>query len=295
MQAHVAYGVRCRRCGLFVGLGALRYSWCMERGLLQLRYRLGAGASRLTHAALSSPHFPLTRYLPRGIFWLYDLQRFLGTRNLGVLFDVGANAGQTLNKLLQYAPGSEIHCFEPADVPFRTLAIRYGDRKNVHLHQQALGSRLEMRPLLTREDFELNTFVGATEGTGATTVSVATVDSVVAERGISHLDLLKLDVQGWETEVLRGAESLIASDNVVSIFVEVAFREDSEMQQFSELHSVLTGKGFALSGLYDPLRYGPRKEFVLFANALYLHPQARLKWKPGLRAEWDAWMGQQRV
>ena len=63
------------------------------------------------------------------------------------------------------------------------------------------------------------------------------------------------------------------------VFSEVAFRRDqNEMQQFDELHSYLEQNGFLLCGFYDLLRYGPRKEFVLFGNALYLNPECRLKW-----------------
>jgi len=112
----------------------------------------------------------------------------------------------------------------------------------------------------------------------------------VAANGISHLDLLKLDVQGWEMEVVRGAARLIADHNLLFVLAEMTFRSDQrEMQQFTELHDHLEARGFVLSGLYELLRYGPRKEFVLFANVLYLHPQARLKWTD-MAKEWNAWM-----
>jgi hypothetical protein len=41
--------------------------------------------------------------------------------------------------------------------------------------------------------------------------------------------------------------------------------------------------------MYDWLCYGPRREFALFANVLYLHPHARLKWVD-MREEWDGWV-----
>lgn len=244
------------------------------------------------HAVLASGHFPLTRYVPRGLFWLYDLQRFMGTRDLGVLFDVGANTGQTLRGLLKYAPRAQIHSFEPGNRAFSMLSAEFGGQSNVHLHKVALGSRIATLPLLTRDDSELNTFVGADFADPASTqqTEVVTVDSIVAEHNISHLDLLKVDVQGWEMEVVRGAGRLIRDHNLIFILAEMAFRsEETEMQQFCELHTCLTGQGFVLSGMYDWLRYGPRREFALFANVLYLHPQARLKWV-NMREEWDLWV-----
>jgi FkbM family methyltransferase len=226
------------------------------------------------------------------MFWIYDLQRFMGTRDLGVLFDVGANRGQTLQHLLKYAPRAEIHSFEPTDEVFNALAAKFGGRTNIRLHKLALGSRAETLRMLTRDNSELNTLVGAATAESALTqnTELATVDSIVAQQGISHLDLLKIDVQGWEVEVIRGAEQVIRDHNLIFVLAEAAFRsEETEMQQFSELHSCLTAQGFILSGMYDWLCYGPRREFALFANVLYLHPHARLKWVD-MREEWDGWM-----
>lgn len=63
---------------------------------MTFRHFLGATFSRCIDAVLRSKYFPLTLAFPRGVSWPFDIQRFLGTRSLGVLFDVGANTGQTL-------------------------------------------------------------------------------------------------------------------------------------------------------------------------------------------------------
>jgi FkbM family methyltransferase len=259
-----------------------------------LKYRIGAALDGALQATLASRHFPLTRYVPYGVSWLYDLQRFMGSRDLGVLFDVGANTGQTLGHLLRYAPDAEIYSFEPTDSAFAALSARYGGRRNVHLQKMALGSRSETLALQVRANSELNTLVAADAGGGTIqTTEVSTVDEVVARNGITHLDLMKIDVQGWEMEVVRGASRLIDDHNLIFVLAEMTFRSDEkEMQQFTELHDHLEARGFVLSGLYELLRYGPRKEFVLFANVLYLHPQARLKWTD-MADEWNRWMAQQ--
>jgi FkbM family methyltransferase len=260
-----------------------------------LKYRIGAALDGALQATLAARQFPLTRYVPYGVSWLYDLQRFMGSRSLGVLFDVGANTGQTLGHLLKYAPDAQIYSFEPTDSAFAALSAAFGNRRNVHLQKMALGSKSGTLALQVRANSELNTLVAAGADPGGTTqaTEVSTVDDMVARHGISHLDLLKVDVQGWEMEVMRGASRLIADHNLVFVFAEMTFRSDEkEMQQFSELHDHLEAQGFVLSGLYELKRYGPRKEFVLFANVLYLHPQARLKWTD-MADEWNRWMAQQ--
>jgi FkbM family methyltransferase len=263
---------------------------------LNWRYQIGAFGARGLDAVLSWRYCPLTRYVPSGLSWLYDVQRFIGTRALGIVFDVGANRGQTLQQLLRFAPKAQIYSFEPASETFALLEKSFTGRSNVHLLNLAVGASPDRMALQVGADSELNTLVRRPSCEAASQmVDVTTVDAIVAANGLSHVDLLKIDVQGWEMEVMRGAATLIANHNLLFVFAEVAFRADQkEMQQFAELHSHLESKGFSLCGFYEPLRYGPRKEFVLFANALYLHPQARLKWTD-IGPEWEDWLAGEAV
>jgi len=258
---------------------------------------VGSTLSKAREHILASAHFPLTRYYPYGVSWLYDLMRIKGTRALDTVFDVGANRGQTVEALLKFAPDAAIHSFEPGSKVFEELQQAYGDRRNVRLHRMALGSKTEQRSMQIRDDSLLNTLVSSTAGAaGASTetIEISTVDEIAALNGISHLDLLKMDVQGWEMEVIRGASSLIANQNVMFIFAEVTFSaNESEMQQFGEFHDCMTRNDFTLCGFYEPMRYGPRKEFILFSNALYVSPAARLKWTD-IGPEWDRWMATQK-
>ena len=75
--------------------------------------------------------------------------------------------------------------------------------------------------MLIRDNSELNTLVSSSEGVDASRtemIEISTVDEMMALKNISHLDLLKMDVQGWEMEVIRGASDLIANHNVMFIF-----------------------------------------------------------------------------
>jgi hypothetical protein len=68
---------------------------------------------------------PLTRYVPPGQFWIYDVQRFAGTRDLDVIFDVGANIGQTAYGLVRYLPHAQIFCVEPVGATMERLRTRF--------------------------------------------------------------------------------------------------------------------------------------------------------------------------
>lgn len=93
-----------------------------------------------------------------------------------------------------------------------------------------------------------------------------TLDRVVEMVRLDRIDLLKLDVQGFEDRVLRGGTCSLAKTNL--IWTEVSFvslYENSCM--FAEVHQVLRGAGFLLLGIEPGFR-APDGE-LLQADALY--------------------------
>jgi FkbM family methyltransferase len=241
------------------------------------RYLVGDTIGKVTHAVLSSRMMPLTRYVPPGWFWLYDVQRFAGTRDLPVVFDVGANVGQSAYGFVRYLPKAQIFCIEPVSTAFQQLKAEYGHHDNIRLVQLAFGSKRETIDIQLHKDSELNTLVNKQERvadlTGQTeTVTVETIDNFCREHAIECIDLLKMDVQGWELEVLRGANTMIAQNAIRFVIAEVGFgRPWAEVQHFAELDNFMQHCRFDFCGFYDTFRYGPAKQFVGFSNALYVN------------------------
>jgi FkbM family methyltransferase len=241
------------------------------------RYFVGDTVNKGINAVLSAPIVPLTRYVPAGHFWLYDVQRFARTRDLNVIFDVGANIGQTACDLVRYLPKANIFCVEPVSVSMQTLKAKYASYNNIHFAQLAFGSRRETRTIPLHHDSELNTLVRdqprIADLTGQNErILVETVDNFCQQQKIEFIDLLKMDVQGWELEVLRGADALLARNAIHFVFAEVGFQKsDTDMQYFCEFHEYVQVHGLDFCGLYNSFRYGPAKQFVSFSNALYVN------------------------
>lgn len=226
------------------------------------------------HAALRHPWFPLARGVPHGLSAWYDIQRLADRREFGVIFDVGANVGQTAYQLVRYFPRAQIHCFEPVGETFQKLSRQYGTQ--VTCHRIALGETHAEMEISTFSDPELNSFSEVRADAvplGREVVPVDTVDRFCETHCIQRIDVLKMDVQGWEMNVLRGATDMLQKRRVQFILAEVGFRvRDRDMQDFAELNSFLDTLGFELCGFYDTFSWGPSKGYIGFASALYSLP-----------------------
>jgi FkbM family methyltransferase len=253
----------------------------LSRGQL-MNYRLFVGSVlyKTLHFVLSSRLFPLTRVVPHGLSCCYDIQRYAGTRDLKILFDVGANVGETAWEMALYFPHAKVFCFEPVSSSYETLRMRYRKMTNVRCVRCALGSSRGTGEMHLYKHSEYNTFtesVAAPQKSipcGTQLVEIDTVDNFSHDNQISEIDILKMDVQGWELEVLKGAEELILSNKVRHIFAEVGFRDEGhpDINPFAKIDRALAKYGYLFSGFYDLSRYGDRKQFTLFGMALYTNP-----------------------
>ena len=141
-----------------------------------------------------------------------------------VIFDVGANKGQYLSMMLQqisskYQP--DIHCFEPQQKAFEKLKEVAKNQNHITLNNFALGSskgeidlyndnaESEYGSLYPADYFQHDIKLSNKER-----IRIDTLDNYCQERNIEKIDFLKIDVEGHEVEVLKGAENYIASGKV---------------------------------------------------------------------------------
>jgi FkbM family methyltransferase len=136
--------------------------------------------------------------------------------NPKVCIDVGANVGDYAEMLLQ-STSAEVHCFEPQPAVFDRLSARlapYGPRVvavpsgvgaqagRLTLHYSESASELaSFRPEVNAIDYVRND--------QRVEVDVLRLDDYVRGAGLTRVDFLKIDTEGYELEVLEGAQDLI--------------------------------------------------------------------------------------
>ena len=215
-----------------------------------------------------------------------DFKRLLADEPSPCVIDVGGFVGEFALALKKAVPNARVHSFEPDPDTYQRLVAGTRHLADVTPVNLALGSD-------TGElDFHCNVgpatssflspsgtqvFPGHSADLECKTirkVRVARLDDYAADHQIDRVDLLKTDTQGYELQVLRGADRLLTSGRVQIVFCEVLFEEFYRGQgYFHDIHQYLLQCGMKFAGLYAVGR-APTGE-LLWADALYLNTKNR--------------------
>jgi|688.fasta_scaffold59239_7 FkbM family methyltransferase len=184
--------------------------------------------------------------------------RLLGA--LDLIVDIGANRGQYSLLSRHCNPAARITAFEPLPSPAATFRSVFADDQRVTLFQSAIGpeqgnvpihisARDDSSSLLPISALQAQTFSGTAE-VGTTSVTVAPLSNFLAADDIVSRSLLKIDVQGYEYNALRGCESLL--NLFAYIFCECSFVELYSGQQLAPaVIAWLASRGFLIKGMYN--------------------------------------------
>jgi FkbM family methyltransferase len=203
--------------------------------------RLRGWAKQAYHAALmlqtggrglasALPDGELVRALPEYRHLSWNPEEYAAFKRAAVpgmvALDIGANVGAYAMLLGMWAgPAGRVFAFEPAPSSYRGLVehVRLNGLGNVvRTLQLAIGDSEK------HADFVLGPSAGESRlalpdepTTGRLTVPVVTIDGFCRREGIAP-DFIKIDVEGWELAVLRGArETIRRRGSRLALFVEM--------------------------------------------------------------------------
>lgn len=198
-----------------------------------------------------------------------------------MVFDVGANDGETTSLLLQHFPGAQVHCFEPQATLAAKLQSRFVRDPRVRVRQLALGNAESTVKFFEYENDKIASMtpnapfaVRFGQEPKMTEVPCTTVDQYCEREGIERIDILKIDTEGNDHLVLEGAARMIAAGRIAFVYVEFNSLEPIEGQfggALAVMNRMLQPAGYRFIASYSDYVVSEPPMFSV-SNALFALP-----------------------
>jgi FkbM family methyltransferase len=225
------------------------------------------GAAQPMNTTASKP----ARTKPDPVF--SDIVKRVPGFRFDVMFDVGANVGQTATRYAAFAPDAKIHAFEPIAQTFKKLSEAVADLPNVTANNFALGRETAtMRASASDTSVRNRILPGSARARKAEDVRVVRGSEYCRDREISSISFLKIDTEGHDLAVLEGfGEALDTADFVQ---VEASFNPGNAIHvSFRVLEDYLREHDFLLFRIYEQVmefRDGGRP-YARRGNPVFVH------------------------
>jgi FkbM family methyltransferase len=206
------------------------------------------------------------------------LKNFLNSLDIKTLIDIGASHGDFINLVQQSKPNIHIYGFEPIPEVFNSLQERFVETNEVELYNLALGNfdgivdfnendYSYSSSILPIGEIHVNEFPH-TRNFKKLEVQITSLDSVFNNKKIERPILVKVDVQGYEEQVISGGKNTFAQADFV--IIELSFCELYLGQVlFESVYKELSEIGLCYAGCVSQL-YSPINDKILQQDALFV-------------------------
>lgn len=212
-----------------------------------------------------------------------------------IIFDVGANKGQSIKRFNNIFKSPTIHAFEPIKSQYEIMVQEFKRNKKVYLNNYALGERKYFRRFNITKKTENSSFLKLNLKTDwikerslktntspkkyvveKPKVKISTVDKYFIEKKIRNIDLLKIDTQGYEEKVLEGSIKSLKNNKITAIEVEIMFDNNYEKNSsFYNIEKIILPYNFRLVAI-QLINNNVFKGLGFSANAIYFN-QRKIK------------------
>jgi FkbM family methyltransferase len=161
-----------------------------------------------------------------------------------IAFDIGANMGyHTFRMAKAVGTSGKVYAIEPTAGAFNKLQrnISLNSIKNIYPLKLALGERDEgLIELRVKSSYRLD----GTDLTGSELIPMRTLDALIKENAVNHVDFLKMDVDGYEAKVVRGAIHTLEHHRPIMFFEITPSILKNNENDFTYLLSMLDELGY---------------------------------------------------
>ncbi len=201
---------------------------------------------------------------------------------LCTVIDVGANRGEWTAHLLEAASGIEtVCCYEPGSAALELLHRRFGSDERVKIIAAAVSDAAGGREFFEEPDAgETSSLVASHSSDLASSqpVRVVTIDDELDDLGIERVDLMKIDAEGMDLHILRGAERALRDHRIAVAQFEYGPAWAAVGSTLAAAFRLLRDHGYEVFALlpdglhlYEPERTG---ELFVYSNFVALSPGA---------------------
>ena len=163
-------------------------------------------------------------------------------KNGDIFFDIGSNIGlMTLYASRKVGRSGQVHSFEPEPGTYKILEENclINRVENIFLNKIALGSE-EMEGVIY-PNLDINRGAASLvrqDGTNGSRIWINTLDQYLSNRDIKKIKLIKVDIEGYEIEMLKGALKLLSSENAPILCIEYS-KDVKSVGEVSTIYDLL--------------------------------------------------------
>lgn len=191
----------------------------------------------------------------------YHLVRVLASRSVRCVFDVGANVGDWAITVRGICPSATVHAFEIVPKTFETLQRATSAIPEIVINNVGLSDTAgPVDVKFYYNDPELSSLIDVPYDRAFTTVSSTTMtgDAYCQQRGIDHVDLLKIDTEGSELLVLNGLTDTLARGGIDVIQFEYSRLNIVRKFLLKDYYELLGDAHYAIGKLFpDHVAFKP--------------------------------------
>lgn len=197
--------------------------------------------------------------LIKGVIAGVEHKSILRTLSLDYVVDVGANRGQFALIVRKVFPSAKIISFEPLNEAADAFQRIFSDDQDVELYPFALGKEKKTSIIHVTKDDDSSSLLPVSKKQTSIfpmAVEIETREVVILplsdiiKSQIPAASLLKMDVQGFELDVLKGCEGVLQKFRY--LYIECSFIELYEGQPLvSDIIAWLDGRGFHIQGIHN--------------------------------------------
>lgn len=183
-----------------------------------------------------------------------------------ICFDIGANKGEYTKNILKVSSKCTIYCFEPNPL----LRKSFKNKKSCKLYSVAVGEKNGFLDInFNSVDSTQSSIYRENQNTKKVTVPQVTIDDFASKHRITHIDFIKIDTEGHEFSVLKGARKLCHSQSIDMIQFEYGGTYKDAGKTLKQVYQLLQQKYIIChlmsTGLL-PCKYLPEIETYRYSN-----------------------------